>query len=191
MITNLPPVISTEAEGHFAFRRGVAGKLLCYLDTGEQQELGALSLVGGLLCVVAVGAAVGGQQHFGQLPLTDHPGAVHSSEQCMELQLGMTRGYRCLSQGQKRQSSAAVQEQSWCEPRWVTNLSAHCGSGRELACLTLAFLCFGALVPAASLFPPCAGILDSLWLQCVICSLFLVPLSLVPCWDYCVGRWSC
>lgn len=105
MVENLPALISTEAEAHVAFRRGVAWKLLYCLDMSKQQELWALSLVGACP-VVAVGA---GQQCFGQLPLTGHLGAVHSSEQCLELQLGRTRGYRCLSQGQKRQSSAAVQ----------------------------------------------------------------------------------
>lgn len=108
MIENLPPVISTEAEAHTAFRRGVSWKLLYCLNMGNQQELRTLSLVGAC-CVVAVGTVVGGQQRFWQLPLTGHMGAVHSSEQCLEMQLGMTRGYRCLSHGQKRQSSAAVQ----------------------------------------------------------------------------------
>lgn len=61
-----------------------------------------------LLRIMGVVAAVG-QQHFRQLPLPDHLSAVHSSERCLELQLWMKRRCRCLGQGQKRQSSAAVQ----------------------------------------------------------------------------------
>lgn len=62
-----------------------------------------------LLRTVGVGIAVGRQQRFRQLPLPDHLGAVHSSEWCLELQLWMKRWCRCLGQGQKRQSSSAVQ----------------------------------------------------------------------------------
>lgn len=82
------------------------------LLSGQTAGVVGIATGRGLLCIVAVGAAVGEQEHFGQLPLTDHLGAVHSSEQCLDLQLGMTRGCRCLSQGQKRPSSAAVQDQS-------------------------------------------------------------------------------